>query len=63
MHDLSSVAFDQLVDSLLAAQRQQQPLSSSSNTTSSTSDPGVDLVRDPDRVSAWRSERSKRSGL
>ncbi|KAM5535953.1 hypothetical protein V8D89_010393 [Ganoderma adspersum] len=41
--DLSSVAFDQLVESLLAAQQQQQPLSSSDNTTSSASDPRMDL--------------------
>ena len=41
--DLSSVAFDQLVESLLAAQRQQQPISPSGNTTSSASDPEVDL--------------------
>ena len=41
--DLSSVAFDQLVESLLAAQRQQQPLSSSANTTNLASDPEVDL--------------------
>ena len=40
--DFSSMAFDQLVESLLSAQ-QQRPLSSSDSITDSTTDPGIDL--------------------